>query len=102
MMVTKSPKMRYANELSREKGKLVQYTTVFDLEELSKSQLAWLPYFKVVVSWTILASPEMLNFACVINTPWFFNMVWGIVKPWVDEKTLTKVHFLASEVVRII
>jgi hypothetical protein len=28
----------------------------------------------------------------IINAPWVFRSAWGMVKPWVDAKTLDKIH----------
>ena len=92
--------MRHANQISRENNCLLQSSVVMDLAELTKSQLKWLPYFKIDTEYSELVCPEYLNHCIVVNTPWFFNMIWKIVKPWLDPRTLAKTHILGNDTVR--
>jgi hypothetical protein len=32
----------------------------------------------------------------VINAPWGFSTVWSLVKGWLDEATVAKIHILGS------
>ena len=34
-----------------------------------------------------------MAYAFVINTNWIFKIAWGIVAPWLDPRTRTKVTF---------
>ncbi|KAI6365699.1 cytosolic factor, phosphatidylinositol/phosphatidylcholine transfer protein [Pyricularia grisea] len=40
--------------------------------------------------------PERLGRLYLINTPWGFSGVWGIVKGWLDPVTVQKIHILGS------
>lgn len=35
-----------------------------------------------------------------INAPWAFKTVWGFVKPWLDEVTVSKIDILSSDYVK--
>jgi len=41
--------------------------------------------------------PERAGYIYVINVPRWFNMVWKIVKPWVDPATLEKITVVRGE-----
>lgn len=30
----------------------------------------------------------------IINAPWAFSMIWSVIKPWLDEVTVSKIHIL--------
>lgn len=32
----------------------------------------------------------------IINAPWAFSTVWSLVKGWLDEATVAKIHILGS------
>ena len=36
--------------------------------------------------------PQMLEKAVLINAPFVFNALWGIVRPWLQQQTLDKVR----------
>jgi hypothetical protein len=40
--------------------------------------------------------PERLGHLYLINTPWGFSTVWGVVKGWLDPVTVKKIHVLGS------
>lgn len=33
----------------------------------------------------------------IINAPWAFSTVWSLVKGWLDEATVAKIHILGSD-----
>lgn len=33
----------------------------------------------------------------LINAPWGFSTVWSLVKGWLDEATVAKIHILSSD-----
>jgi len=33
----------------------------------------------------------------IINAPWSFTAVWAVVKPWLDEVTVSKIQILRSD-----
>jgi hypothetical protein len=34
--------------------------------------------------------PESINKLYIINTPWAFRSLWGLIKPWLNPITMTK------------
>jgi len=40
--------------------------------------------------------PERLGKMYLINAPWGFSTVWGVVKGWLDPVTVQKIHVLGS------
>ncbi|KAF2200968.1 putative phosphatidylinositol transporter [Delitschia confertaspora ATCC 74209] len=40
--------------------------------------------------------PERLGRLYVINAPWGFSTIWGIIKRWLDPVTVQKIHILGS------
>ena len=33
----------------------------------------------------------------IINAPWAFQFVWSVIKPWLDEVTVSKIDILGSD-----
>ncbi|GAA6060293.1 hypothetical protein JCM10212_002934 [Sporobolomyces blumeae] len=40
--------------------------------------------------------PESMGKFYIINAPWAFSTVWSLVKGWLDEATVAKIHILGS------
>jgi hypothetical protein len=40
--------------------------------------------------------PETMGRFYIINAPWGFSTVWGIIKPWLDPVTVSKIDVLGS------
>jgi hypothetical protein len=40
--------------------------------------------------------PERLGKFYMINAPWFFTMIWSLIKPWIDPDTASKFQILGS------
>jgi len=40
--------------------------------------------------------PECMGKFYIINAPWAFSAVWAIIKPWLDEVTVSKIEILGS------
>jgi len=40
--------------------------------------------------------PECMGKFYIINAPWAFSAVWSIIKPWLDEVTVSKIDILGS------
>ncbi|KAI0337504.1 hypothetical protein BDW22DRAFT_1339708 [Trametopsis cervina] len=40
--------------------------------------------------------PECMGKFYIINAPWAFSTVWGFIKPWLDEVTVSKIDILGS------
>jgi hypothetical protein len=88
---------RKVNKLSREQNKLMGVCLVYCAKQVSMSHLKFMPYFKYDVDDLQLNCPEVLSDCLAINTPWFFNIFWNIIKPWLDKRTLEKIHILGAD-----
>lgn len=33
----------------------------------------------------------------IINSPWAFSTIWSLIKGWLDEATVAKIHILGSD-----
>ena len=40
--------------------------------------------------------PECMGKFYIINAPWAFSAVWGIIRPWLDEVTVSKIDILSG------
>lgn len=38
----------------------------------------------------------------IINSPWAFSTVWSLVKGWLDEATVAKIHILSSDYKKVL
>lgn len=36
--------------------------------------------------------PETMGKFYIVNAPWLFSKVWGVIKPWLDPVTVAKIH----------
>ncbi|KAF8874142.1 CRAL-TRIO domain-containing protein [Mucidula mucida] len=41
--------------------------------------------------------PETMGKFYIINSPWAFNAVWRLIKPWLDEVTVNKIDIIGSD-----
>lgn len=41
--------------------------------------------------------PETMGKFYIINAPWAFSAVWSIIKPWLDEVTVSKIDILGRD-----
>ncbi|ODN98238.1 Sec14 cytosolic factor [Cryptococcus wingfieldii CBS 7118] len=40
--------------------------------------------------------PETMGHMFIINAPYLFSTVWSLIKPWLDEATVRKIHILGK------
>ncbi|KAK2462357.1 hypothetical protein APHAL10511_005663 [Amanita phalloides] len=40
--------------------------------------------------------PETMGKFYIVNAPWAFSTVWGFIKPWLDEVTVSKINILGN------
>lgn len=40
--------------------------------------------------------PEVMGHMFIINAPYLFSTVWSLIKPWLDEATVRKIHILGK------
>ncbi|WWC89588.1 uncharacterized protein L201_004513 [Kwoniella dendrophila CBS 6074] len=43
-----------------------------------------------------LTDPETMGNMFIINAPYLFSTVWSLIKPWLDEATVKKIHILGK------
>ena len=41
--------------------------------------------------------PEIMGKFYIINAPWAFSAIWGIIKVWLDEVTVSKIDIIGSQ-----
>lgn len=46
--------------------------------------------------------PETMGKFYIINSPWGFSTIWGLVKPWLDEVTVAKISIPGSDYKKIL
>lgn len=89
--------IRHLNKLSREQNRLVVLTAIVDLADLNSSHYPFLRYFKYNADWIQLNCPELISASYVVNPPWFFNIAWKIIKPWLTKSSLQKVKIQSGK-----
>ncbi|KAL7421514.1 cytosolic factor, phosphatidylinositol/phosphatidylcholine transfer protein [Cryptotrichosporon argae] len=40
--------------------------------------------------------PETMGHMFIVNAPYLFSTVWSLIKPWLDEATVRKIHILGK------
>ena len=83
---------------SRKSGQLLETCcTIMDLKGVGiSSAYQVIGYVRQASAISQNYYPERLGKLYVINAPWGFSTVWGIVKGFLDPVTVNKVHFLGS------
>eukprot|EP00742_Colponemidia_sp_Colp-10_P006155 GILJ01006588.1.p1 GENE.GILJ01006588.1~~GILJ01006588.1.p1 ORF type:complete len:355 (-),score=29.84 GILJ01006588.1:113-1177(-) len=71
-------------------------TVVHDLRGLGLSQLKPLAYqtLKAMADIDQKHYPETLGSMFMVNAPWTFWAAWKVISPWVNKRTLEKIHIL--------
>ena len=83
---------------SRKAGSLIEtFCTIMDLKGVTITKGPSV-YSYVRQASTISQNyyPERLGKLYMINAPWGFSTVWGVVKGWLDPVTVKKIHILGS------
>nr|XP_019010703.1 Sec14 cytosolic factor [Kwoniella pini CBS 10737]OCF49484.1 Sec14 cytosolic factor [Kwoniella pini CBS 10737] len=83
---------------SKESGHLVETScTILDLYNAGISS-----FYKVKDYVSAASSigqnnyPETMGHMFIINAPYLFSTVWSLIKPWLDEATVRKIHILGK------
>ena len=78
------------------KKPIEQSLTILDLENIGISNLVGKTKAFMQIATNIGQDyyPEMLGTMMLLNTSFFFNAVWAIIKVFIDEKTRKKINFL--------
>ncbi|GAA5829028.1 hypothetical protein JCM11251_004102 [Rhodosporidiobolus azoricus] len=79
-------------------GHLIETScTIMDLKGVGLSQFWKVKnYVQEASSISQNNYPESMGKFYVINAPWGFSTVWSLVKGWLDEATVAKIHILGS------
>jgi len=70
-------------------------TVVFDMRDFSMENMDY-SFTKFLVDVTTTRYPETLGAGLVVDSPVIFWACWKIIKPWLDQRTVSKIHFIAS------
>jgi hypothetical protein len=83
---------------SRKAGTLLETCcTVMDLKGVGITKAPQVySYVKQASGMSQNYYPERLGRLYIINAPWGFSTVWGVVKGWLDPITVQKIHVLGS------
>jgi len=71
--------------------------TILDLNNVSLSNFIRVKdYVSQASSISQDRYPESMGKFYIINAPWAFSAVWSVIKRWLDEVTVEKIHILGS------
>lgn len=86
---------------TRKLGKLVDTSVfLFDFDNFSLRQVySWqvVDYIRALVVLYENYYPETLKLALLINTPSFFPIFWRLIRPFLSERTASKVHIFSGD-----
>lgn len=73
--------------------------SILDIEKIKMGDLSGDPlaYTKKTIGWANAHYPERSYVIFIVNAPFFFTMLWKIIKPWVHENTQKKVKILSKK-----
>lgn len=74
-------------------------TVIFDCTGMGFHQFHWpaLNLLKTITEIDQAYYPERLGMLFIVNAPALFTRIWSIVKKWLDERMLEKIHILGSD-----
>ncbi|XP_076453383.1 SEC14-like protein 2 [Babylonia areolata] len=85
--------------LTREQNRLIdQITIVFDMDHFGMKHL-WKPGVDVMIELVTMFEdhyPETLKTCFVVNAPKIFPIAYNLLKPFLSEETIRKVHVVGS------
>lgn len=74
-----------------------QMFSLLDLEGVTMKKLTdghGIDYIKAISQIDQLAYPEILGKMVIINAPGYFSGAWRLIRPFLDERTVSKVKHL--------
>jgi CRAL/TRIO domain len=73
------------------------FCTIMDLQGVSLSNFYRVKdYVMATASLGQNRYPEIMGKFYIINAPWAFSAVWTMIKPWLDEVTVSKIDIVGS------
>jgi hypothetical protein len=88
---------RFANKESREHNRFLGFCAVFCCKAVSANHRKCIPFFKSDSEWLQCFFPELVTETLIFNTPWWFNLIWKMIRPRLDEKTASRVRVITEE-----
>ncbi|KAK2594828.1 cytosolic factor, phosphatidylinositol/phosphatidylcholine transfer protein [Conoideocrella luteorostrata] len=83
---------------SRKAGYLLETScSIMDLKGVTLTKVP--SVYSFISQVTVISQnyyPERLGKLYLINAPWGFSTIWGVVKGWLDPVTVKKIHILGS------
>jgi len=76
-----------------------KFCTIFDCSGFGINQMDW-PFVKDAIQILQNFYPERLGALYVVNYPMIINMLWKMIKPWLDNRTSEKIQFVDNKTVR--
>ena len=90
--------IRYKHATQTFKRPVDKSIVVFDMKDLSYTlDMGAIAYMKQMLGIDQNNYPERLGKLFVINMPWFFNLLFALFKPFIDQRTLEKFVLLGSD-----
>ena len=90
--------LRYKFASERFNRSVHQSVVVFDLKNLNYTlDLGAIAYMKSMLGIDQNNYPERLSKLFIINTPWFFTIIFAMFKPFIDKKTQEKFVLLGAD-----
>mmetsp|Transcript_19337 Transcript_19337/g.27228 ORF Transcript_19337/g.27228 Transcript_19337/m.27228 type:complete len:384 (+) Transcript_19337:2-1153(+) len=80
----------------KEKRPIFQTTVVVDMGGSSMESRHFVPYFKDMSQQDEQNYPEIVHAVFVVNSPWVFPYLYGLVKHFIDPNTREKVRVYSS------
>eukprot|EP01031_Cornospumella_fuschlensis_P027297 gene27297-32969_t len=90
-------KRRFAQAAEKHNKHINKQVVVMDLKGLPMApEWAALKNLHRVITLDQDFFPETLGLILVINAPYYFTVIWAVVKPWLDPMVLEKVNIVGS------
>ena len=93
--------LRRANDALPEEAqrKVCRHIAIMDLDSLGMKHYhsKGLDLLKQCIKLDESCYPERLSRLFVVNAPTVFRIIWAVVKPWLDPRTLAKISILGSD-----
>ncbi|KAJ3129289.1 cytosolic factor, phosphatidylinositol/phosphatidylcholine transfer protein [Nowakowskiella sp. JEL0407] len=87
-------------EASEKTGRVIdKHTVIFDLKGLGFAHMYYpvLQLIRATSNMESLNYPERLGKFFMINAPYIFTRIWSIVKGWLDQGIIDKIHILGDD-----
>ncbi|KAH9256834.1 hypothetical protein BASA81_004947 [Batrachochytrium salamandrivorans] len=95
--------LAYVQRLTEEceRNGTTDFSVICDLEGFSPSVNFSMAMVKVLINILQNHYPERLGFLLLLNLPAAFRMGWGLLQPFLDERTKAKIHVLGRDITRL-